>query len=250
MMEIDSKVISNAKDQCRSRSVLPTWGDIYRLRDFTSSHVAAPLNHQYSRLLQKLVPSSRYVSLSLEESARLESCLRGLVESQSFVSWAMASLFAFLRDAGLSPSDECFNKVVSSLSVALTTQAKAFYVAASFLKQVRRETYVAHLPPHTHDSVKHALLSTPSEDSLFSEEVIQRSLGQVRNDSQLQLLRNLSSQKSEKSSTSSSASVQRRRRSPGPQQSASSASRDSISVSQFAGLQTRCFSVSSASSFS
>ena len=216
MMEIDSKVTSNAKDQCRSRSVLPTWGDIYRLRDFTSSHVAAPLNHQYSRLLQKLVPSSRYVSLSLEESARLESCLQGLVESQSFVPWAMASLFAFLRDAGLSPSDEGFNKVVSSLSVA-----------ASFLKQVRRETYVAHLPPHTHDSVKHALLSTPSEDSLFSEEVFQRSLGQVRDDSQLQLLRNLSSQKREKSSTSSSASVQRRRRSPGPQQSASSSSRDS-----------------------
>ena len=168
MMEIDSKVTSNAKDQRRSRSVLPTWGDIYRLRDLTSCHAAAPLNHQYSRLLQKSVPSSRYVSLSLEDCARLESCLRGLVESQSFSSWAMASLFAFLRDAGLS-SDEGFNKVVSSLSVALTAQAKASYAAPSFLKQVRRETYVAHLPPHTHDFVKHALLSTPSEDSLFSE---------------------------------------------------------------------------------
>ena len=32
---------SNAKDQCRSRSVLPTWGDIYRLRDLPSAHVAA-----------------------------------------------------------------------------------------------------------------------------------------------------------------------------------------------------------------
>ena len=158
----------------------------------------------------------------------MESCLQGLVGSQSYALWAMASLFAFLRDAGLSPSDEGFNKVVSSLSVALTAQAKASYAAAAFLKQVCRETYVAHLPAHTHDSVKHALLSTPWEESLFSEEVIQCSLGQVRDDSQLQLLRNLSSQKSEKgSASSSSTSAQRRRRSTGPQQAASSSSRDS-----------------------
>ena len=86
MMDIDSKVTSNAKDQRRSRSVLPTWGDIYRLRDLTSSHAAAPLNHRFSRLLQKSVPSLRYVSLSLEDCTRLESCLRGL---------DMASLFPF-----------------------------------------------------------------------------------------------------------------------------------------------------------
>ena len=169
MMEIDRKVTSNSKDQRRSRSVLPLWCDIYRLRDLPSSHAAAPLNHQYSRLLQKSAPSSMYVSLSFEDCAHLESCLLGLVGSQSYASWAMASLFAFLRDAGLSPSDEGFNKVVSSLSVALTAQAKASYAAATFLKQVHRETYVAHLPAHTHDSIKHALLSTPSEESLFSE---------------------------------------------------------------------------------
>ena len=50
-VEIDRKVSLNAKDQRRSRSVLPTWGDIYRLRDLPSSHAAAPLNPQYSRLL-------------------------------------------------------------------------------------------------------------------------------------------------------------------------------------------------------
>ena len=83
-------------------------------------------------------------------------------------------LFLLFCATGLSPSDEAFNKVVSSLSVALTAQT-----ASAFLKQIRRETYVAHLPAHTHDSVKHALLSTPSEDSLFSEEVIQRSLGKL-----------------------------------------------------------------------
>ena len=133
---------------------------------------------------------------------------------KSYASWAIASIFAFLRDTGLSPSDEGFNKVVSSLSVALTAQAKALYVASAFLQQIHRVTYVANLPAHTHDSVKHALLSTPSEESLFSEEVIQRSLGQVRDDSQLQLLKNLSNQRGEKGAASSSfAPTQRRHRS-------------------------------------
>ena len=167
MVEIDRKVTANAKDQHRSHSVLPTWGDIYRLHDLRTSHSAAPLNPQFSRLLNKSVPTSRYVSLSLEDCARLEACMRGLVGSQSYAFWAMASIFAFLCDSGLSPSDEAFNKVVSSLSVSLTAQVKASYAASAFLKQVHRETYVAHLPAHTHDSVKHALLSTPSEESLF-----------------------------------------------------------------------------------
>ena len=86
---------------------------------------------------------------------------------------------------------------------------------------------MAHLPPHTYDSVKHALLSIPSVDSLFSEDVIQRSLGLVRDDSQLHLLRNLSSQKSDKVSSSSSSSSQRCRHSPDPQRLPSSSSRDS-----------------------
>ena len=215
LTEIDRKVTVNAKDQGRSRSVLPSWGDIYRLHDLPNSYTAAPLNPQFTRLLNKSVPTSCYVSLLLEDCSRLETCMRGLVGSQSYASWAIASIFAFLRDAGLSPSDEGFNKVVSSLSVALTAQAKASYAASAFLQQIRRETYVAHLPEHTHDAVKHALLSTPSEESLFSEEVIQRSLGQVRDDSQLQLLRNLSNQMGEEgAASSSSAPTQRRRRYP------------------------------------
>ena len=44
MVEINRKVTANAKDQRRSHSVLPSWGDIYRLWDLPSSHFAAPLN--------------------------------------------------------------------------------------------------------------------------------------------------------------------------------------------------------------
>ena len=159
--------------------MLPSWGEIYRMSDFPTFTKAPPVNDQFSRLLDKPLSSSRHVSFSLEKCSRLETCIRGLVESQSYSSWAMAVVFAFLREAGVVPEDESFHRLVSSLSVALNSQAKASLSAAAFLKQKRRETYVCHLPSSTHESVRQALLSSPSAESLFSDVVIAKSLGQV-----------------------------------------------------------------------
>ena len=52
---------------------------------------------------------------------------------------------------------------------------------------------VSHMPVATPASVKRALFLTPFSDSLFAEEVIRDSLTQVWGDSQLTLLKNLSS---------------------------------------------------------
>ena len=54
---------------------------------------------------------------------------------------------------------------------SINSQAKASFSAAAFPKQKSREALVSHLPPHTHDSVKLSLLSSPSS-SLFSEDMI------------------------------------------------------------------------------
>ena len=54
---------------------------------------------------------------------------------------------------------------------------------------------MSHLPGSTRPSVKHPLLSTPSSLALFSEDVILALLSQVKDDSQLSLLKNLSSLK-------------------------------------------------------
>ena len=51
---------------------------------------------------------------------------------------------------------------------------------------------MSHLPPSVHAPVKHALLSIPSTSSLFAEDVIKESLAQVKEDSQIKRLTNLS----------------------------------------------------------
>ena len=47
MVAIVRKVTSNVKEQRHSHSVLPTWGDIYRLRYMPSSHAAVPPDPQF-----------------------------------------------------------------------------------------------------------------------------------------------------------------------------------------------------------
>ena len=73
---------------------------------------------------------------------------------------------------------------------------------------------MSQLPGSTHPSVKHALLSTPSTSTSFSEEVIRALLILVKDDSQLSLMKNLSSlkggDKSASASSSSSSSGYRR----------------------------------------
>ena len=62
---------------------------------------------------------------------------------------------------------------------------------------------VSHLPGLTHASVKHALLTTPSSSSLFVVDMIKDTLTQMKEDSQLKLLKNLSSGRGGKQTASS-----------------------------------------------
>ena len=78
---------------------------------------------------------------------------------------------------------------------ALATQAKTAFSFQEFLQQTRRESYVSHFSGSLHLSVRHALLLTPSSSALFGKDVILASLTQVKDDSPVSLLKNISSPK-------------------------------------------------------
>ena len=87
---------------CRKAiSVLPSWGEIYRMSDFPTFAKAPPVNDQFSRL-DKPLASSYHVTLSLE--------------SQSYSSWAMAAVFAYLCEAGVAPEDDFSSPGFESVS--------------------------------------------------------------------------------------------------------------------------------------
>ena len=117
-------------------------------------------------------------------------------------------MFRFLKDSSCVSEDSVFHQLIASMTTTLNSQAKASFSVVAILQQVWKESYASHFPGSTHPSVKHALLSALSASTLFSEEVIHASLTQVKDDSQLSLLKNLSSFKggSKSASTSSSSS--------------------------------------------
>ena len=173
---------------------------MYRFGNLDKFHKGPEVDESFSHLLSKTVFSMRYF-FSLNDTAKPESCIRGQIESQSFSLWALASVFKFLRESDCAPDSLVFHQLVSSMTLAINAQARASFSVATFLKQICRETLVSHLPSSTHAVVKHALLSSPIS-SLFSEDIVKASLTQVKENSQLTLLSNLSSKKDGKRTAS------------------------------------------------
>ena len=170
--EVLEKFCKAADDDKKTSLALRTWGDVYRLSNLPDFYKVPKLNESFSQLLEKTLASSCTIALSLDETCKLEMCLRGMIESQSFSLWALSAVFKFLRDSNCVPDDSSFGHLVGSMTTAISAQAKASFAATSFLQQKRRETYVSHLPVSTHRSVKHALFMTLLSTELFAEDVI------------------------------------------------------------------------------
>ena len=185
---------------------LAGWSDVYCLSSHPNFHKASKLNESFAHLLDKTLASSLTIALSLDETCKLETCLRGMVESQSSSLWALLAVFEFLRDANCVPGDPAFGHIVGSMTTAINARARASFAAMEFLRQKHRETFVSHLPVSAHQSIKHSLLTTPLAKELFTEEVIVSSLTKVMGDSQLSLLHNLSSKGGKQSASPASSS--------------------------------------------
>ena len=122
---------------------MPTWGDAYHLGDLPDCFKAPKINKSFSLPLDRPVSTSHYVSLSLEETAKLETCLREMIKSQSFSIWALASVFAFLKDPGCVPEEDIFHQLITSLMVSLNfLKGNPFYTRSGGAE--RRQLYSVH----------------------------------------------------------------------------------------------------------
>ena len=133
--EVGEKFRIAAEDKKKASSSLPQWGQVYHFREQGNFHNAPKVNDSFSRLLTKQVGSSHSLSLSLEDSAKLEACIRGQIQSQSFSLWALAAISEFLKDSNCVPDDPVFHQLVTSMTDAINAQARASFFSASFLKQ-------------------------------------------------------------------------------------------------------------------
>ena len=123
--EVSEKFHKAADDKKKASSALPHWGDVCPLGDLPDFHKAPKVNKSFSRLLDKPVSSSRYVTLSLEDATKLETRVLGQIESQSFSLWALATVFDFLKDPNCVP-DDIFSQLVSRVFWGLLLRKSLF----------------------------------------------------------------------------------------------------------------------------
>ena len=121
----------------------------------------------------------------------------------------MSGILAMLKRDNFQPSDPAlFNSALSSVSAALSRQARTAAAGSGFLRAKRRESLLAHTSLPVPETRKRSLTVTPGSSSgLFDAELLSEVVSQVQSSSQissnLALSRSLRRGRSAPSSSSS-----------------------------------------------
>ena len=143
--EIEEKFVKVADVKKKTTTALPSWSNVYHLGDLPD-YLRPQKSTSFSRLLDRPVTNSRYVAIFLEEMCKLETCICGMIESQSCSLWGLSSAFAFIKDSGCALEEQIFHQLISGLQISFNSQAKVSVASVLYLMQKRRETLVSHLP--------------------------------------------------------------------------------------------------------
>ena len=190
--------------------VIPARARAYAMADdaiFTSSQ---PVNSAFAQLVgSRALGSRRWGSVTFSEMERLERLFQGQLEVTSSSLWLMSGILAMLKRDGFQPSDPAlFNSALSSVSAALSRQARTAAAGSTFIRAKRRESLLAHTTLPVPETQKRDLTVTPGSSSgLFDSELLAEVVSQVQSSSQissnLALSRSLRRGRSTPSSSSS-----------------------------------------------
>ena len=150
--------------------------------------------------------------MTFSDVERLERLFQGQLEVTSSSLWLMSGILAMLKWDRFQPSDPAiFNTALSSVSAALSRQARTAAAGSGFLRAKRQESFLAHTTLPVPESQKSSLTTTPGSSSgLFASGLLSEVVSQVHSSSQfssnLALLRSLRRGRSAPASSSSTLS--------------------------------------------
>ena len=126
----------------------------------------------------------RWGSVTFAEMQRLEGVSQASLEACSFSLWMMSGLLSQLKRDGFNPSDPTlFNTAISSVSAALSSQARSAAAVSSFIRSKRRESLLAHATVPVSQVQKRELMISPgSSQGLFNQGLLDKVASQVKED--------------------------------------------------------------------
>ena len=157
----------------------------YAVADAHHFSTAQPRNPDFARLCgNKAVSNKRWGSVTFAEMQRLEGVSQASLEACSFLLWMMSGLLSQLKRDSFNSSDPTlFNTAISSVSAALSSQARSAVAVSSFIRSKRRESLLAHATVPVSQVQKCELMVSPgSSAGLFDQGLLVRVASQVKED--------------------------------------------------------------------
>ena len=212
--EVQEEVAARSESLARRAKplsrVIPARARTYALADDAVFASSQPVNSTFAQLAgSRALGSRRWGSVTFSDMERLERLFQGQLEVTSSSLWLMSGILAMLKRDQFQPSDPAlFNSALSSVSAALSRQARTAAAGSGFLRAKRRESLLAHTSLPVPESQKRSLTTTPgSSCGLFDAELLSEVVSQVQSSSQissnLALSRSLRRGRSAPSSSSS-----------------------------------------------
>ena len=168
--------------------VIPLRTRSYALADDTVFASSQPVNSSFAQLAgARAVGSRRWGSISFSEMERLERLFQNQLEVTSSSLWLISGILAMLKRDSFLPSDSTlFNSALSSVSAALSRQARTAVAGSGFIRAKRRDSLLAHTTLPVPEAQKRSLTVTPGSSSgLFNEDLLAEVVSQVQRSSQI-----------------------------------------------------------------
>ena len=160
--EVDARSEALARRAKPLSHVIPARARSYALADDTVFASSQPVNSSYAQL----VGSRRWGSITFSEMERLERLFQGQLEVTSSSLWLMSGILAMLKSDSFQPSNPTlFNAALSSVSAALSRQARTAAAGSGFIRAKRRDSLLAHTSLPVPETQKRSLTVTPGSSS-------------------------------------------------------------------------------------
>ena len=165
--------------------VLPRRSRKYAVADDPLYASSLPVNPSLAQLAgARTVWSKRWGSISFSE---MERVFRNQLEVTSSSLWLMSGILAMLKRDGFQPSDPpLFNVALSSVSAAMSQQARSAAAGSTFLRSKRRESLLSHTSVPVPEAQRKSLATSPgSSTGLFDGSLLSYVVAQVQRSSMI-----------------------------------------------------------------
>ena len=166
------------KEKPKPIHLFPRKPKSYQMPDYVEISKAPILNDSFSRLLDRKLPSSTQVNISLTDFTRMEGYMRFLLEAHSRSAWLLTALVKQAEEEGYRPGKESqFMDLKDELAKSMGSQLNTISRMSACMSWEKKKSLLSHASSVVNPEQKKRLILSPIfEENTFSDSVIQEVL--------------------------------------------------------------------------